>query len=392
VGQESIFGVLSNLCATLTGHPENGLSIVGVTGTNGKTSVATLVASLARHCERSAASIGTLTNSRTTPASPELFRTLRTLRDSFTSDENAIVAMEVSSHALDQHRVEGITFEVSAFTNLTHDHLDYHRDMETYFEAKAKLFVPGVSQHAVIWVDDPYGMRLADLASIPVTRVQRTDASEVTLNAQGSTYFWRGQLINTHLIGDYNVDNALVAMTIMSELGVSDAAIARAMQDVEAIPGRLEVVNEKPFSVIVDYAHTPDGLERVLASARELTPDGRLLTVVGCGGDRDRAKRPLMGSVASIFSDLTVVTSDNPRSEDPDAIIDEVISGALPGRDVRRESDRREAIRLALGEAREGDTVVIAGKGHEVTQEVNGVITDFDDRIVAREVLRGLHA
>ncbi len=381
--------LLAHASATITGHPESRATLVGVTGTNGKTSVTTILASLARALEWNASSIGTLTNERTTPAPPELYRTLALTVSSFDSSRpHSLVALEVSSHALDQRRVEGLRFCVAAFTNLSHDHLDYHGTMENYFEAKASLFTSEFAKRAVIWVDDPYGERLATATSLPVTRVSRSDAHDVVNSLRGSTFFWRDHLVNSPLVGDYNVDNALMAMSIMSALGADDARIAASMADVDAVPGRFDVIYGHGIAVIVDYAHTPEGLERLLRDVRTLQPDGRLITVFGAGGDRDRTKRPEMGRVATQLSELTIVTSDNPRSEMPDAIIDAVMSGCVSGAQVVRESDRRRAIALAIESATTGDVVVIAGKGHEATQTRGDQVIPFDDRVVAKELLR----
>ncbi|MGH9021172.1 MAG: Mur ligase family protein, partial [Acidimicrobiales bacterium] len=363
------------------------LELVGVTGTNGKTTVAALVAQLARGLGWNGDAIGTLTHERTTPAPPELFRAMARAASGFTPRERSVLALEVSSHALVQGRVDGLTFAVAAFTNLGHDHLDYHASLEDYFAAKASLFRPERARRAVVWVDDPYGARLADDLTVPLTRVSLADASSVERSWLGTTFFWRGQLVSTGLVGGYHVDNALVAMAILSALGASDDAIARAMGSVSGVPGRFEVVHRGAVTVVVDYAHTPEGLERLLADARELTGSGRLTVVFGCGGDRDRDKRPLMGAVASRGADEVVVTSDNPRGESPDAIIDAVIAGADPATPLTREVDRRRAIEGALARAGAGDVVVVAGKGHETTQIVGGAVVDFDDRVVARECL-----
>jgi UDP-N-acetylmuramoyl-L-alanyl-D-glutamate--2,6-diaminopimelate ligase len=381
--------LLSHASATLTGHPETRATLVGVTGTNGKTSVTTILASLARALEWNASSIGTLTNERTTPAPPELYRTLAATVEIFDPTRaHSLIALEVSSHALDQHRVDGLRFCVAAFTNLSHDHLDYHGTMEHYFETKSSLFTSEFAKRAVIWVDDPYGERLAEKTPLPVTRVSRRDVHDVMNSLRGSTFFWRDHLVNSPLVGDYNVDNALMAMSIMSAMGVDDAEIANAIRDVTSVPGRFEVMYGHEITVIVDYAHTPEGLERLLRDVRSLQPEGRLVTVFGAGGDRDRSKRPEMGRVASQLSDVTIVTSDNPRSEVPDAIIDAVMSGCVPDAQVVRESDRRRAIALALDTTSAGDVVVIAGKGHEATQTVGDVVVPFDDRAVAKELLK----
>jgi UDP-N-acetylmuramoyl-L-alanyl-D-glutamate--2,6-diaminopimelate ligase len=384
---------LGALCAhasaAVVGHPETKTRLVAVTGTNGKTSVTTIVADLARALSWNGASIGTLTNERTTPAAPELFRTLASLVEGFDpARQHSVVAMEVSSHAMSQHRVDGLEFTVAAFTNLSHEHLDYHGTMEEYFVVKSRLFTSEHSQRAVIWDDDPYGERLAASTSLPVTRVSRGDASDVVTTLKGTTFFWRRHLVNSALLGDYNVDNALIAMTIMSVLGAEDAAIAAAMGEVSSISGRFDVVRGSDVTVIVDYAHTPEGLRRLLEDVRVMMPEGRVITVFGCGGDRDRAKRPEMGLVASTYSDMTVVTSDNPRSESPESIIDAIMSGVVSGANVVRDVDRRSAIARALEAAAPGDVVVVAGKGHETTQTIGALVVPFDDRVVARELLR----
>jgi UDP-N-acetylmuramoyl-L-alanyl-D-glutamate--2,6-diaminopimelate ligase len=377
--------------AAVVGHPETKTRLVAVTGTNGKTSVTTIVAGLAKSLSWNGANMGTLTNSRTTPASPELYRTLATLVEGFDpSVHQSLVAMEVSSHAIDQFRIEGLQFTVAAFTNLSHEHLDYHGTMEEYFLVKSRLFTHEHSQRAVIWIDDPFGERLAAMTLLPVTKVSRADATDVTTSLAGTTFFWRGHLVNSALVGDYNVDNALIAMAIMSVLGADDESIASAMSEVHAILGRFDVLRGRNVTVIVDYAHTPEGLHRLLRDVRDMLPMGRILTVFGCGGDRDRAKRPEMGRVASRDSDVTIVTSDNPRSESPEAIIDAILAGVTTGADVRRESDRRRAIGDALHEARPGDVVVVAGKGHETTQIVGDVVVPFDDRVVAQELMESL--
>jgi UDP-N-acetylmuramoyl-L-alanyl-D-glutamate--2,6-diaminopimelate ligase len=381
--------LLAHASATIAGHPETRTTLVGVTGTNGKTSVTTILASLARALEWNASSIGTLTNERTTPAPPELYRTLASTVANFDpSRTHSLVALEVSSHALDQHRVDGLRFCVAAFTNLSHDHLDYHDTMEQYFETKASLFTGEHAKRAVIWVDDPYGERLAAATTLPVTRVSRSDAHDVVNSLRGSTFFWRDHLVNSPLVGDYNVDNALMAMAIMSALGADDAQIAASMADVNSVPGRFDVLYGHGITVVVDYAHTPEGLERLLRDVRTLQPDGRLITVFGAGGDRDRTKRPEMGRVATQLSDLTFVTSDNPRSEMPDAIIDAVMSGCVSDAPVVRESNRGRAIALALESATVGDVVVLAGKGHEATQTTGDLVIPFDDRVVAKELLK----
>lgn len=388
VPETQLRALLAEASAAIVGHPERSVELVGVTGTNGKTTVTTLVAELARLAGWNAANIGTLTNERTTPAPPELMRTLDGLVRGFdASRARSIIALEVSSHALDQGRVDGLRFAVAGFTNLSHDHLDYHETMEEYFAAKSLLFTPEHSQRAIVWVDDPYGERLAESTSLPVTRVRREDATDVTTSLDGTSFTWRGLPVTTHLVGGYNVDNALVALEILAALGVHDAVLAAAMEAVRPVPGRLEVIKGSDVTVVVDYAHTPEGLRRLLRDVRALAPGARVTTVVGCGGERDRAKRPEMGRVASELSDFTIVTSDNPRSEPPDAIIDAIMSGVLEGSPVGRVVDRRAAIGEALAQARTGDVVVVAGKGHETYQIIGDESLPFDDRVVARELL-----
>lgn len=388
ISTSCLAGALAHASAAVTQFPQRELELVGVTGTNGKTSVTTLVADLARQLGWHGANIGTLTNVRTTPAAPELFRILNGIRTSFhRRADHHVVALEVSSHALDQQRVAGLHFEVAAFTNLSHDHLDYHGDMETYFAAKSELFTSEYTSRAVIWTDDPYGARLRETTSLPVTAVSRADASDVTMSLEGTAFFWRGHLVNSSLVGDYNVDNALLAMAIVSSLGANDAEVAAAMGRVHAVRGRFEVVHRGAIDVVVDYAHTPDGLDRLLRAVRELGR-GRVITVFGCGGDRDRDKRPVMGRVASSLSDLTVVTSDNPRSEDPERILDAVLEGIDATATVWRCEDRRQAIALALEAAQPGDVVVVAGKGHETTQQYGDRVLAFDDRATVHELLK----
>ena len=391
VPETQLRALVAHVSASVTGHPEDGIDLVGVTGTNGKTSVTTLVSELARLLGWNGANIGTLTHERTTPASPELFRTLAQLTSTFDLQRpRSVVALEVSSHALDQSRVDGLRFAVAAFTNLSHDHLDYHGSMEQYFLTKAQLFRSDSAQRAVIWCDDLHGERLAEMTNVPVARVRRSDATDVESSLSGTTFTWRHLPVSTALVGDYNVDNSLMAMTILSTLGASDVQIVGAMTGVHSIAGRFEVVRGRELVIVVDYAHTPEGLHRLLSDVRLVAPRSRIVTVFGCGGDRDRTKRAEMGSVASNDSEVTIVTSDNPRSESPDSIIDAVMSGVAPGATVRRIRDRREAIGAALREARPGDVVVIAGKGHEITQTTGDVVDSFDDRVVARELLKGL--
>jgi UDP-N-acetylmuramoyl-L-alanyl-D-glutamate--2,6-diaminopimelate ligase len=305
-------------------------------------------------------------------------------------------AIEVSSHALELHRADSIEFDVAIFTNLTQDHLDFHPTMEDYFQAKRRLFTDAAPANAVINVDDPYGARLAAELEHPVTFALQDAgatyrASEVRTGLDGSRFTVSGpdgtHELGSPLRGRFNVYNVLGALATVRALGVPFATAAAAIERSGQVPGRFEPVEEgQPFAVLVDYAHTPDSLENVLTAARRLT-ERRLHVVFGCGGDRDRAKRPLMGEIAARLADRVIVTSDNPRSEDPEAIIAEILAGiAIP---VDSEPDRRRAIEEAIAGARPGDVVVIAGKGHEQGQEFEaGRKLPFSDVDVAREALR----
>ncbi len=385
---DDVRAAVGPLAAAVHDHPSRRLAVVGVTGTNGKTTTTNLLAAVLDAHGWPCGVIGTLTGPRTTPEAPELQARLAT----FATEGRRAVAMEVSSHALALHRVDGTRFRVAVFTNLSQDHLDLHGTMERYFAAKARLFEPGLSDEGVVCVDGPYGELLADAASIPVTRFSMADATDVTLAADHVTFRWSGQTIRLGMGGRFNVANALAAATAARRLDLPAATIAEALSAAPPVPGRFEPVDAgQPFAVVVDYAHTPDGLREVLRSAREAADGGRVLVVFGCGGDRDAAKRPGMGTIAADGADVVVVTSDNPRREDPAAIISAVLSGISPGTPARvvTEPDRRAAIGLALSEARRGDVVVVAGKGHEPYQEIGDDKVPFDDRAVARELLGG---
>jgi len=373
--------------AAVYGHPSRALEVVGVTGTNGKTTVTHLLRSILETAGRPTAVIGTLSGTRTTPEAPELQAELARLRATGT----AAVAAEVSSHALAQHRVDGTRFVVGVFTNLTRDHLDFHDSMEDYFDAKARLFEPGRSEVAVVNVDDPHGQLLLDSARIPTRPYSLAEVTDLQVGVAASTASWRGERFDVPLGGRFNVSNALAAATAALELGLNPPTIVAGVAATPPVPGRFEVVAPSGGPVVVvDYAHTPDGLAQLLAATRS-TSGGRLTVVFGCGGDRDREKRPQMGEVAARLADRVVVTSDNPRSEEPLAIIGAVVAGATGPAEVLVEPDRRGAIALALGAAVEGDVVVVAGKGHETTQTVGTCARAFDDRLVVREELARLH-
>ncbi|HEU5143527.1 MAG TPA: UDP-N-acetylmuramoyl-L-alanyl-D-glutamate--2,6-diaminopimelate ligase, partial [Solirubrobacterales bacterium] len=394
---------MAPLAARFWGDPTAELKVVGVTGTNGKTTTAFLVREILEAAGVRCGLLGTVKQvvggveeaaERTTPEAIDLQAAFRRMLDG----GDRTCAMEVSSHALALHRVDAVRFEVAVFTNLSQDHLDFHADMGDYFQAKRRLFATG-PRTAIVNVDDEYGVRLADEFECLRISTQGWDADfaieDVSLDAHGSQLTIRhpgGRVtVRTRLPGHFNVANVLAAFAAATALGVDPEAAAAGLEQAAPPPGRFEPVDEgQPFTVLVDYAHTPDSLENVLRAARRLTK-GRVITVFGAGGDRDRAKRPLMGRAAAELSDLAVVTSDNPRSEQPEAIVEEILAGIGKGDDVVVEPDRHAAIELALSRAAEGDTVVIAGKGHEQGQEFDGGRrVPFDDREVAREGLRKL--
>ncbi len=406
----SVREAMGPAAAAFHGDPTARLKVVGITGTNGKTTTAFLVRHLLEKTGTQCGLLGTVKSvvggreeevERTTPEAVDLQATFARML----ADGDQACAMEVSSHALDLGRAGGITFAVRVFTNLTQDHLDFHDTMDAYFAAKRRLFDEpelGASRRAdvasgpssVVNVDDEYGRRIAsevESTTIGVHREADFHARDVRFDLTGSTFTCvtpEGELgLRVPLPGLFNVQNALCALAAVHALGTDLRAAGEALEGFGRVPGRFEPVDEgQAFGVLVDYAHTPDSLDNVLRAAREVT-DGRLAVVFGAGGDRDTAKRPLMGAAARELADRVLVTSDNPRSEDPEAIVDQVMEGAGP--DAERETDRRRAIGRAIAEAQDGDVVVIAGKGHEQGQEFeNGRKEPFDDVTVAREALR----
>ncbi len=395
---------MAPLAARFEGDPTARLRVVGVTGTNGKTTTAFLVREILEAAGTRCGLLGTVKQVvggaaeevvRTTPEAIDLQPTFRRMLEG----GDRACAMEVSSHALVLHRADAIHFEVAVFTNLTQDHLDFHTDMEDYFQAKRRLFVGELAPRvAVVNVDDPYGARLAgEIECVTFSAAGAPagfSATDVSFDAAGAAFTVGERELQTALPGDFNVANALGAYAAALALGVDPEEAAGGLAAAARVPGRLEPVEEgQAFAVLVDYAHTPDSIENVLRAARRLTGEGgRLISVFGAGGDRDRDKRPKMGRAGGELSDLAVVTSDNPRSEEPAAIAAEVAAGAEGlAAEVEVEVDRRAAIALALARAEPGDTVVIAGKGHEAYQEFEGGRRiDFDDRAIAREELRRL--
>ncbi|HVM01727.1 MAG TPA: UDP-N-acetylmuramoyl-L-alanyl-D-glutamate--2,6-diaminopimelate ligase [Acidimicrobiales bacterium] len=371
--------------AAAAGHPSRRLEVVGITGTNGKTTTAELLAAVLRAAGRPTGVIGTLTGPRTTPEAPDLQAALAA---QLAAGARA-VALEVSSDALVQHRVDATWFGAVAFTNLSPEHLNTHGDMESYFGAKASLFDPGRAPLGVVNADDAWGRRLLDAAPLPAMVPYSLAAAEgLELGPFGARFAWEGRPVALRLGGRFNVSNALCAATVARELGVAAEAVAEGLSSFAGVPGRFErVAAGQPFAVVVDYAHTPAALEQVLEAARAEAGEGRVLVVFGCGGERDRAKRPLMGAAAARLADVVVLTSDNPRGEDPGAILDEVRAGAAGARSLVVEPDRRAAIAGAIAGAAPGDVVVVAGKGHEAGQTAGGRTEPFDDRRVARAAL-----
>ena len=385
------------------GSPDEDLSIVGITGTNGKTTVASMCESIWNAQGVPSGIIGTLGArlrgnplplERTTPESSDLQRMLASMRDGGVRN----VAMEVSSHALVLNRADAVAFGVVAFTNLTQDHLDFHSDMEEYFAAKRSLFDVRRADHAVVNVSDHYGARIAEGTDGPLTTVALAGEADVRADIEsqsdGSIRFrvlekGRETVASMPLPGSFNVSNAAVAWAICRHLGADTDSIVAGLASLGPISGRMQVVEPgADVTIVVDYAHTPAAVATVVEAARDMT-DGRVIVVVGAGGDRDEDKRPMMGAAAAASADLTIITTDNPRSESPEAIATEVARGAegVYGASVTTVIDRREAIDHAVSVARAGDVVLILGKGHERGQEVDGVVRPFDDVDEARRSL-----
>ena len=398
-------GVLGRLAARVYGEPAASMRMIGVTGTQGKTTTTRLAESGLEHAGIRAAVIGTVgtrvggddvKTMLTTPEAPDLHGLFAMMRER----DVQVCAMEVSSHALVMGRVDGVVFDVAVFLNLGRDHLDFHRDVDDYFEAKASLFTPERARLGLANVDDEHGRLLLERATIPM-RTFSTDGadadwrvSDVELTAVGSAFVITtpgGDRISAGcpLPGDFNVSNTLAAVAAAGEAGLDPALVAAGIADGGGVPGRLERVDAgQEFVVVVDYAHKPDAVAAAIGTLRPLT-DGRVIVVLGAGGDRDPGKRPIMAEIAARLADILVVTDDNPRTEDPAAIRAAMLAGITdPVAEVVEIGDRRAAIREALRRAASGDIVLVAGKGHETGQEIAGVVHPFDDREVVREVLR----
>jgi UDP-N-acetylmuramoyl-L-alanyl-D-glutamate--2,6-diaminopimelate ligase len=383
------------------------MAVIGVTGTQGKTTTTRLVDDALLAAGVASAVVGTVgtrvrgvdvATALTTPEAPDLQGLLAVMRE----QEVAACAMEVSSHALALGRVDGVVFDVATFLNLGRDHLDFHADLEEYFAVKASLFTPQRARRGLTNLDDEHGRRLLDVADVDMSTFAVHDAGadwtarDIAPGPLGSTFVACGPdgqewPVQVPVPGEFNVSNALAGIASVALAGLPGEAVAAAMGRGRGVPGRLERVDAgQPFTVVVDYAHKPDAVEAVLTTLRPLTT-GRLIVVIGAGGDRDTGKRPMMGAIAARLADVVVVTDDNPRTEDPADIRAEVVAGARGHRaEVREVAGRRAAIRDAVRLAVPGDIVLVAGKGHETGQEVDGVVHPFDDRVVAAEELAEL--
>jgi UDP-N-acetylmuramoyl-L-alanyl-D-glutamate--2,6-diaminopimelate ligase len=403
---DSVADRLGSVAAAVHGDPTRHLTVAGITGTNGKTTCATVLEAVLAATGRPTGLIGTVVmridghevaGVRTTPEATDLQRLFRRMVLSGVES----VAMEVSSHGLALGRANGTRFAVALFTNLTHDHLDFHGSMEHYFAAKARLFTPQFSAAGVINVDDPWGARLAREATVPVTTVSLGTvadadivATAITTEAARSRLAVRARSVPLELDigmpGAFNAANAMLVLAAADVLGLDHAIVSETLRHPPVVPGRMERIDEgQPFTVLVDYAHSPDALTRVLAATRQIV-EGRVMVVIGCGGDRDQQKRPAMGATAVAGADHAFFTNDNPRSEEPTVILDAMVGGAriVTGGRWTVEPDRRAAIAAALTAAAPGDAVVVAGKGHETGQQLADRTVPFDDRDVTRTLLR----
>lgn len=377
----NVRAAMAPIAAAFYEYPSRRLRMFAVTGTNGKTTTTHILQNILERHKWKTEVIGTLTSMYTTPPAILLQKQLGEFRDQGVQ----AVAMEVSSFALDQFRADSIRYDVGIFTNLSQDHLDYHGTMNKYFEAKAMLFEPGRVETAVINVDDEWGRKMVDRVAVPMEPFSLSNAKNLEVGPNGSRFIWNDQQVHIPLFGQFNVYNALGAATAARGAGVPIETIVEALGDLKQVPGRMEMVRKgQPFGVVVDFAHTPDGLENALSAARMYVGDkGRVLAVFGCAGDRDKEKRPQTGEIMERLADEVIVTTDNVRSEDPATIINEMLSGMKDSARAHVYLDRRVAINQAVAHAKRGDVVLIAGKGHETTQEIQGVKHPFLDIAVA---------
>ena len=382
---------MGEMASAFYDHPSKRMRVVGITGTNGKTTTAHLLGAIFRQQGLNTEVFGTLSGARTTPESCDLQRNLWRAAN---SGVRAVV-MEVTSHALVLQRIVGTQFDAVVFLNLSPEHLDFHKTLEQYFAAKASLFDKRFTNLGIVNGDDVHGQLLLDAADIETLSFGLCDVEMIEITPQSHSYIWRNNSVHVAVGGKFNVLNSLAAATVAASLGVDVVDIVSGLAAAGTVAGRYQVVStDTPFDVIVDYAHTPDALRRVLESTREvIVPGGKIILVFGCGGDRDTAKRPMMGMVAALGADRVIVTSDNPRSEEPSDIAQQIMSGigdAVGRSHVSVELDRRSAIELALMTARKGDVVIIAGKGHETTQTIGNRVLPFNDAQVANELIGAL--
>ena len=377
--------MMSEIAEIFYEFPSREITTVGVTGTNGKTTTVNILSAIAKAAGEKTETIGTLTGQLTTPEAPDL---QRQIRDSI-GNGVSFLAMEVSSHALLQNRISRMTYDAAIFTNLSLDHLDYHGDMESYYKAKSSLFSPTHSKLAVINADNQFGKRLMNEVEIPQVSFSLNDVDIVERTLIKTTFRWKGKIIELKLPGVFNLENALAAAVTAEALGFNREVIAKGLESAKGTPGRFELLthsDEEPY-IIVDYCHTPDGLEKILLSINELLPGARTHIVFGCGGDRDTSKRAQMGMISETHATNVYLTSDNPRSENQMAIINDILAGIHDTELVYVNPDRREAIFHAVTTANQDDVVLIAGKGCEPYQEISGTLHPFLDSDVGREAL-----
>ena len=377
--------MMSEIAEIFYEFPSREITTVGVTGTNGKTTTVNILSAIAKAAGEKTETIGTLTGQLTTPEAPDL---QRQIRDSI-GNGVSFLAMEVSSHALLQNRISRMTYDAAIFTNLSLDHLDYHGDMESYYKAKSSLFSPTHSKLAVINADNQFGKRLMNEVEIPQVSFSLNDVDIVERTLIKTTFRWKGKIIELKLPGVFNLENALAAVVTAEALGFNREVIAKGLESAKGTPGRFELLthsDEEPY-IIVDYCHTPDGLEKILLSINELLPGARTHIVFGCGGDRDTSKRAQMGMISETHATNVYLTSDNPRSENQMAIINDILAGIHDTEPVYVNPDRREAIFHAVTTANQDDVVLIAGKGCEPYQEISGTLHPFLDSDVGREAL-----